>query len=491
MIEVICNDRLGKKVRVKCNPDDTIGVLKLLVAAQTGTKAEKIVLKKWYTIYKDHITLEDYEIHDGMSLEMWVNVPDAEMQRERGNLADARVAIAARLARIIANMSSAQAPHARIRVGVLGATGMVGQRFIQLLAAHPQFELVAVGASERSAGKRYGDAATWRLDTPMPAAAAALPVRACDPAGWADAGVRVVFSALDAAAAGPAELAFARAGAAVFSNAKNYRMHPRVPLVVPLANADHLAAIALQRSAAVAPAVVADPAPIDLAADITLPPGAALVANANCSTTGLVVALRPLVDAFGPLSRVAVVTMQAVSGAGYPGVPSLDILGNVVPFISGEEEKLEEEAAKILGGVDVGVAAGSLFTPAPALRVSASCNRVAVIDGHTESVFVEFARRPPPSIDEIKHALGSYVSEAQRLGVHSAPAQAIVVTETKDRPQPRLDVNTGAGFSVVVGRVRPCNLFDVKFTLLSHNTVLGAAGSSIMNAEIALAKGLL
>ncbi|KAI8917443.1 hypothetical protein BC831DRAFT_484925 [Entophlyctis helioformis] len=354
-----------------------------------------------------------------------------------------------------------------IPVGVLGATGTVGQRFIQLLDNHPLFFVQAVGASERSAGKPYGSTVNWKLDTPIPAAAAALTIEPCDPARFK--GCRIVFSGLDSSVAGDVELAFMRADMGVLSNAKNHRMDPTVPLIVPLVNPDHFDLVAHQRSMH------------------GLRQGF-LVTNANCSTTGLVVALKPLMDAFGPLSRVVVTTMQAISGAGYPGVPSLDILGNVVPHISGEEEKMEEEASKILGSIS---SDRTSFVAAPDLRVSASCNRVAVIDGHTESVNIEFKQRPAPTVEQVQAALSAYVCEAQRLGVPSAPQQAVVVTLAPDRPQPRLDLGTGKGNAIVVGRVRPCNVFDIKLTLLSHNTILGAAGSSIMNAEIAVARGLV
>ncbi|KAI9098152.1 semialdehyde dehydrogenase [Phlyctochytrium arcticum] len=357
----------------------------------------------------------------------------------------------------------------RIPVGILGATGTVGQRFIQLLDGHPYFVVKAVGASPRSAGKSYKDAAvrSWKQSTVIPPAVASLTVQLCEPANFA--GCRLVFSGLDSDVAGDVETAFLKADFAVFSNAKNYRMDPIVPLIVPLVNTSHFDIIPHQRK------------------HHNLTKGF-LITNANCSTTGLVVPLKALQDAFGPLSRVVVTTMQAISGAGYPGVPSLDILGNVVPYISGEEEKIEIECAKILGGVN---ADQSAFTEQPGLKVSASCNRVPVIDGHMESVMVEFANRPAPSIEQITAALASYTSDAQKLGAPSAPDHAIIVMSEPDRPQPRMDLMLGKGNSVSVGRVRPCSIFDVKFSLLSHNTILGAAGSSIMNAEVAVARGLL
>ncbi|EGF78024.1 hypothetical protein BATDEDRAFT_91198 [Batrachochytrium dendrobatidis JAM81] len=357
----------------------------------------------------------------------------------------------------------------KIPVGILGATGTVGQRFIQLLESHPRMVVAGVGASERSVGKMYKECVNWKLDTPIPEAAGTLIIQPCDPTFFVKSNCRIIFSGLDAAVAGDIELAFLKAELAVFSNAKNHRMNPAVPIIVPLVNSSHFDMIPHQRSL------------------FSLNRGF-LITNANCSTTGLVVALKPLQDAFGPLSRVVVTTMQAISGAGYPGVPSLDILGNVVPFISGEEEKMEEEASKILGTVSK---TDFSFVTAQDMRLSASCNRVAVIDGHTESVFVEFKQRPAPTIEQIETVLSQYVSEPQRLGVYSAPEKAVVVTHLPDRPQPRLDARIGKGNAVVIGRIRPCNIFDVKFTLLSHNTILGAAGSSIMNAEIAIARGMI
>lgn len=245
-------------------------------------------------------------------------------------------------------------------------------------------------------------------------------------------------------------------------------MNPNVPLIVPIANSSHFEIIPQQRK-------------------IFGKNKGFLITNANCSTTGLVAALKPLQDAFGPIAKVVVTTMQAISGAGYPGVPSLDILSNVVPYISGEEPKLEEETCKILGSVKDKAFIEHLQTT----RVSASCNRVPVIEGHTESVFLEFAARPAPSLEQIEQALRTYRCEAQELGCFSAPKRAVVVCESRDRPQPRLDSLLENGNAVVVGGIRKCNVFDVKFNLLVHNTILGAAGSSIMNAELALAKGFL
>ncbi|KAJ2712300.1 aspartate-semialdehyde dehydrogenase [Coemansia spiralis] len=354
-----------------------------------------------------------------------------------------------------------------LRAGVLGATGTVGQRFIVLLAQNPTFTIHALGASERSAGKPYASAIKWKMSEPVPEAARALPVTLCDPAHFA--GCDVVFSGLDASVAGDIERAFLAADFAVFSNAKNYRMEPNVPLCVPVVNTDHYALVAAQRAA------------------MGLTRGF-IVTNSNCSTSGLVVPLKALQDRFGPLRRVVVTTLQAISGAGYPGVASLDILDNIVPLIAGEEPKMEAEVLKILGGLR---SDASACAPLDDLRISATCNRVPVIDGHTECVSVEFAAATPPSIDAIKQCLREYTCEAQRLGCHSAPAHAIRVAEEEDRPQPRLDRNAGDGMSVTVGRIRECPVFHVKFTLLVHNTILGAAGASILNAEYAAKKGYL
>lgn len=352
-----------------------------------------------------------------------------------------------------------------IPVGILGATGTVGQRFIELLDHHPQFYIAAIGASERSAGKQYCHATAWKMTVPIPANISCMLVSTCEPHHFTNC--NVIFSGLDASVAGDIETQFVQAEFAVFSNAKNHRMNKFVPLVVPLVNTDHFDMIPTQR------------------ASLGITRGF-LVTNANCSTTGLVVVLKALTDAFGPLAKIMVTTMQAISGGGYPGVPSLDILGNVVPYISGEEEKIEQEVLKILGSVTP-----TGFVNLTDTRVSASCNRVAVVDGHTESVFVEFRASDKPSVEEAIHALETYSPQYTTLKLASAPEHAIHVTAMQDRPQPRLDLNVGGGFATVVGRVRKCAVLDVKFTLLCHNTILGAAGSSILNAEVALAKGFI
>lgn len=359
----------------------------------------------------------------------------------------------------------------KLKVGLLGATGTVGQRFILQLADHPQFELAALGASSSSAGKPYLEAVQgrWKQIRRVPDNVAQMPVYECKPEYFAEC--QVVFSGLDSGPAGPVEDAFRRAELRVFSNAKNYRTDPLCPLVVPLVNPEHMEILPFQRQ------------------QVGTKKGF-IVTNANCSTTGIVVPLKALEAKFGPLEKILVNTMQAISGAGYPGVSSLDILDNVVPFISGEEEKIEWETAKILGGIKTDKTAFDYHEEHP-LKVSAHCNRVPVIDGHMECVSVSFKNRPAPSVDEVKKCLQEFTTEAQTIGVHTAPKQAITVHEEQDRPQPRLDRDWQNGAGVNVGRVRECPVFDIKFVVLSNNVMIGAATSSVMNAEIALAKGYL
>jgi len=342
-----------------------------------------------------------------------------------------------------------------IEVGVLGATGMVGQRFVSLLSQHPWFRCTWLGASERSEGKAYKSVAPWKLNTPIPGGSAERIVEACVPGK----GPKVVFSGLDASVAGEIEGAFAAAGHIVITNARNFRMDPLVPLLIPEINADHLKLIGEQRRSK----------------------GwkGAIVTNPNCSTIVLALALAPLRQ-FN-IRAVVVSTMQAVSGAGYPGVPSLDILGNVVPFISGEEEKMQSETLKILGS-DGGRA------PYPAV-VSAHTNRVAVIDGHTITVSVGFERKP--AIEAIKEAMRSFAGKPQQLWLPSAPQPPLVVTEEPNRPQPRLDADLGGGMAITIGRVRECPVMHAKFVALGHNTIRGAAGAAILNAELMHSEGLL
>lgn len=283
--------------------------------------------------------------------------------------------------------------------------------------------------------------------------------------------VDVVFSGLDSDVAEATEMEFVKANIPVFSNAKNYRRHPKVPLVVPTVNLPHLDLLPYQRK------------------EFQLEKGF-LVCNSNCAVIGIVIPFAALQQKFGPINTVSVVTMQAVSGAGYPGVSSMDIVDNVVPFISGEEDKLETEARKILGGINTDKNA---FSEQSDLRISAACNRVPVLDGHTACVSLRFEKRPPPSAEEVKAAMREYVCDAQKLGCPSAPSQAIVVCDEPDRPQPRLDRELERGYAVSVGRVREdeSGIFDIKFVALSHNTVIGAAGSSLLNAEAAVLKGFL
>jgi aspartate-semialdehyde dehydrogenase len=342
-----------------------------------------------------------------------------------------------------------------IEVGVLGATGVVGQQFVSRLARHPWFRCSWFAASERSEGKAYKTVAPWRLSTPIPGAAADRIVHACVPGK----GPKVVFSGLDASVAGEIEGAFAAAGHIVVSNARNFRMDPLVPLLIPEVNPDHLKLLGDQRKQKKWPG--------------------AIVTNPNCSTIVLAMALAPL-RRFN-IRSVIVSTMQAVSGAGYPGVPSLDILGNVVPFISGEEEKMQTETLKILG-------TNGGRAPYPA-AVSAHTNRVAVLDGHTMTVSVAFENRP--AIADIVDALRNFSGRPQELWLPSAPQPPIMVTEEPNRPQPRLDADLGGGMAVTVGRVRECPVMHAKFVALGHNTVRGAAGAAILNAELMHAEGLL
>ena len=340
-------------------------------------------------------------------------------------------------------------------VGILGATGVVGQQFVSRLARHPWFRPTWLAASGRSEGRPYRTVAPWRLAAPIPDEIGSKHVEACVPGR----GPRIVFSALDAAVAGDIEQAFAAAGHFVVSNARNFRMDPLVPLLIPEINADHLRLIPEQQSAKQWKG--------------------SIVTNPNCSTIVLAMALAPL-RRF-EITTVVVSTMQAVSGAGYPGVASLDILGNVVPFISGEEEKMESETLKILGSNG-----GRL--PHPAI-VSAHTNRVAVLDGHTMTVSVDFAMSPTP--DEVVAALEGFRGRPQELNLPSAPHPPIIVAAEPERPQPRLDADRGDGMAITVGRVRPCKVTHTKFVALGHNTVRGAAGAAILNAELMVAEGVL
>jgi len=346
----------------------------------------------------------------------------------------------------------------RIPVAVLGATGMVGQWFVRLLSRHPWFELVAVAASERSAGKPYGKAVRWIFPEEVPEGVRELPVVPPEP------GIpgKIVFSALPAAVAGQVEEGFARAGYVVSSNARSHRYDPDVPLLVAEVNPDHLELIELQRRNRGWKGFI--------------------VTGGNCSTVQLVLALEPLRRRFG-VEAVVVTTMQALSGAGFSGVPGNAILDNVLPHIPGEEEKMAREPKKMWGKL----------TPEgieeTGVRISAHCHRVATRDGHLEAVSVKLSR--PAAREEIVEALENFRGLPQELGLPSAPKQPIVVRSEPDRPQPRLDREVGGGMSVVVGRIRPCPVLDWRMEVLGHNTVRGAAGGAILNAELVVAKGLV
>jgi aspartate-semialdehyde dehydrogenase len=345
----------------------------------------------------------------------------------------------------------------RIEVGILGATGMVGQHFIKFLQGHPWFDLKWLGASDRSAGKRYRDAMTWHLAGGTPASVAGLQVEECKPGN----APRLLFSAMDASVATEIERAFAEAGHVVVSNSKNHRMERDVPLLVPEVNPDHLKLIPGQQRARGWKGQI--------------------VTNPNCSTIGLTMGLGPL-KPFG-ITKVIVTTMQAISGAGYPGVASMDIMGNVVPFIGGEEEKMEQETQKILGDFK-----GDHIKPLDA-RVSAHCNRVAVVDGHTETVSVEFSSKPTEA--DLRRALETFRSAPQERKLPSAPPQPVIYMDEANRPQPRKDAERERGMAAFVGRLRRCAVLDYKFVVLSHNTIRGAAGAAVLNAELMHSEGML
>jgi aspartate-semialdehyde dehydrogenase len=352
----------------------------------------------------------------------------------------------------------------KIPVGILGATGTVGQRFIQLLHEHPWFEITWLAASDRSAGKLYPDAAKWNLATPIPANIAAMKVSAAAPDSSTP---KLVFAALDATAAQQIEPAFAEAGHAVVSNSSAFRMAEDVPLIIPEVNGDHVPLIKTQKW--------------------YKKNGGFMVTNPNCSAIGLVLALAPLHHRFG-IDKIFVATMQAISGAGYPGVPSMDILGNVIPYIAKEEDKMEAETRKLLGSLKEGSLNGSRVIDAD-LTLSAHCNRVAVEDGHTESVSLKL--RKSAQAEEIIEAWNEFRCLPQKLKLPTAPEQPVIYETAPDRPQPRLDRDRGRGMSAVCGRLRPCNIFDWKFTVLSHNTIRGAAGAAVLNGELLKAQGYI
>lgn len=347
----------------------------------------------------------------------------------------------------------------RLPVTILGATGVVGQRFVERLADHPVFRIEHLAASEASAGRPYREASYWRLGSAPYGGLGDREVLPCDPARALSP---VVFSALDSAPARDLEPAYAEAGALVFSNASAWRMADDVPLLVPEVNPSHLELLAAQRRHR----------------------GwkGGIVCNPNCTATVLVMALGPLQESFG-IETVMMTSMQGVSGAGYPGVPSLDILGNIIPYIGGEEEKVEEETPKMLGTFD-----GERVEPAAA-RVSALCHRAPVVDGHMEAVAVKLGGDPSP--DDVREAMREWEPEPQRLGLHTAPRPPIHLHELDNRPQPRIDVERTGGMQVHVGRIRRCSIHGIKFSLLGHNTHRGAAGASVLNAELAQARGML
>jgi aspartate-semialdehyde dehydrogenase len=346
----------------------------------------------------------------------------------------------------------------KMRVGILGATGTVGQRFIQLLEDHPQFEVTALAASDRSQGKSYSEACAWRLSGEMPERVRHLPVQPPQP----PLDCELVFSSLPSNVARESEEAFARAGYGVISNSSAFRMDEDVPLLIPEVNHEHLALLETQRRAR----------NFD---------GGFIVTNPNCSTIMLAMALAPLHARFG-VEAVAATTMQALSGAGYPGVASLDIADNVLPFIESEEEKMEAETLKILGRVK------GERVEAAGVRVSAQCHRVNVTDGHLAAVRVKLGH--PAAMEEVRDALSSWRSLPQELKLYSAPAEPIIVRDERDRPQPRLDRDAGRGMSVTVGRIRPDSVLDYRFVALSHNTIRGAAGAAILNAELLIARNI-
>ena len=344
----------------------------------------------------------------------------------------------------------------KLKVGILGATGAVGQKFVRLLEDHPWFEISALAASSRSAGKAFHDAAHWVESTPIPPGISDMIVQEARSGLDCD----FVFSGLDSSVAGDIESDFATAGYPVISNAKNFRMQADVPLIIPEVNPDHLILIERQNWEG----------------------GGYIVTNPNCATVGLTLALKPIEDAFG-IEAVSVITLQALSGAGYPGVSSLDSLGNVVPFISGEEDKLATEPLKLLGEVsDDGVADRSF-------PISAQCTRVPVLDGHLECVSVKLRRKG--TAKQVETVLRHFQSPDVVRGLPSSPEHAILIIDEEDGPQPRKHVLTGGGMTVTVGRIRSCEILDVKMVVLSHNTIRGAAGGAILNAELLASKGLI
>ncbi|HEX4900277.1 MAG TPA: aspartate-semialdehyde dehydrogenase [Pyrinomonadaceae bacterium] len=346
----------------------------------------------------------------------------------------------------------------KFRVGILGATGTVGQRFIQLLEHHPQFEITALAASDRSQGKPYAEACSWRLAGELPQSLTQLVVQAPKP----PLDCELVFSSLPGDIARETEGNFAKAGYPVISNSSAYRMDPDVPLLIPEVNHEHLSLLAAQR--------------------VRFGGRGFIVTNPNCSTIMLALALAPLHQFFG-IQAVVATTMQALSGAGYPGVAALDILDNVLPYIGGEEEKIEQETGKILGR------ARDNYIEHATMKVSAQCNRVNVADGHMAAVRVKLDL--DSNLDEVCATFSAFSSLPQELQLHSAPQWPIILRDERDRPQPKLDRDAGAGMSITIGRVQTDSVLDYRFVVLSHNTIRGAAGAAILNAELLIAKGIL
>ncbi len=356
----------------------------------------------------------------------------------------------------------------RISVALMGATGSVGQRFIQLLENHPWFRVGELVASAKNVGKYYQDAANWRLDTPMPDEIGNMKIRALG----SDLDSPVVFSSLDSSVAGEAEDDYANRGHAVVSNARNHRMDPDVPLLIPEINADHLGAIERQRERRGSKGFI--------------------VTNPNCSSVGIAMAIAPIERLHG-IEAMTVTTMQAISGAGYAGVASYAIIDNIVPSIPGEEEKVETEPLRILGRWDGEQFIDSEFT------ISAQCTRVPVIDGHMFCISLKLRNsedlrrhfRIESLILDSRSAINSFKGEPQLLKLPTAPERAIVIADGHDRPQPRLDRMRNNGMTVTLGRIRPCPVLDIRLTGLVHNTIRGAAGAAILNAELLKAKGLV
>jgi aspartate-semialdehyde dehydrogenase len=346
----------------------------------------------------------------------------------------------------------------KLKVGVLGATGSVGQRFIQLLENHEYFDLVAIGASDKSAGKTYSEAmqSRWKVSPKIPDYAKNKIISKCTPKDTPE--LDLVFSGLDSDVAGEVETDYANQGVMVISNSKNHRTDDDVPILSAEVNPEHLDVLKFQKSSG------------------------KIITNSNCTIMGVTITLKPLMEAFG-IDSVFIVSMQAISGAGYPGVPSMDILGNVIPLIGGEEEKVEMEPQKCLGKVENGIIKSADF------KISSHCNRVPVVDGHTVCVSVKLKKKT--SEDEIKKIWAEFQGEPQKLNLPSAPKKVIDYIDEKDRPQPRIDLMNGNGMTTSVGRLRPDPLFDFKYVVLSHNTIRGAAGAAILNAELIYKKGLL